>query len=204
MQHYEDCFARFGDTHKGADWPNDEDAEKRYRVMLDLVRESSEGMSLLDFGCGTSRLYSALKSSRHSGLEYLGLDFSAELIEVSKKKYPHIDFICADVLAEPELMPECDYVVMNGVFTEKLNLEFQEMFEYFKQVLRVVYPKVRVGIAFNVMSKEVDWERDDLFHVPIDPLVHFLAKEVSRNFVIRNDYGLYEYTVYVYRDGNNG
>jgi len=49
------------------------------------------------------------------------------------------------------------------------------------------------------MSKHVDWEREDLFHLPFDVLARFLTRMVTRNFVIRNDYGLYEYTTYVYR-----
>ena len=30
------------------------------------------------------------------------------------------------------------------------------------------------GIAFNVMTKHVDWERDDLFHLPFDQLAEWL------------------------------
>jgi len=45
----------------------------------------------------------------------------------------------------------------------------------------------------------VDWEREDLFHLSLDSLAGFLVKELGRDFVIRNDYGLYEYTTYVYR-----
>ncbi|RBB95712.1 SAM-dependent methyltransferase, partial [Pseudomonas sp. MWU12-2115] len=52
------------------------------------------------------------------------------------------------------------------------------------------------------MSKEVDWERDDLFHVPVTQLTHFLSRELSRHYVVRHDYGLYEYTTFVYREHN--
>jgi hypothetical protein len=34
----------------------------------------------------------------------------------------------------------------------------------------------------------------------VDDLLTFLSQEVSRHVVIRHDYGLYEYTAYVYRD----
>jgi hypothetical protein len=88
---------------------------------------------------------------------------------------------------------------MNGVFTVKRSLPFDNMFSYFQDVILSVFPKSRVGIAFNVMSKHVDWERDDLFHLPFDLLAAFLTKKVCRNFVFRNDYGLHEYTTYVFR-----
>jgi hypothetical protein len=73
------------------------------------------------------------------------------------------------------------------------------MFSYFKQLVQKVFERAQIGIAFNVMSKHVEWEREDLFHLPFDLLAEFLTKEVSRNFVFRSDYKLYEYTTYVYR-----
>ena len=198
--HYEACLARHGDSHLGVDWPTQEDADKRYSVMLGVVRENNAGLSLLDFGCGASHLYSYLKRSSLDRLEYHGLDVSRAFCDLSRSKYPQNNYYCLDVLAEPEGLPFFDYVVMNGVFTEKLDLDFEEMLGFFTQVLRVVFPKVRIGLAFNVMSTFVDWERDDLFHLPIETLAVFLTRELSRHFVIRNDYGLYEYTAYVYKE----
>ena len=200
IDHYEACLTRHGDSNLGVDWPNKQDAENRYGIMLQVVRENSAGMTLLDFGCGASHLYPYLQRSQFAGLEYHGLDASPAFCELSRNKYPQIDYTCLDVLFAPEELREFDYVVMNGVFTEKRELSFEEMFEYFKQVMRVVFPKVRRGLAFNVMSKAVDWEREDLFHLPTDTLISFLTKELSRHIVIRNDYGLYEYTVYVYKE----
>lgn len=200
IEHYEDCLVKHGDSHLGVDWPNKHDAEKRYAVMLDVIHEQRVGLTLLDFGCGASHLYDFLQQNRLSDITYHGLDVSPAFCKLSRSKYPENTYYCLDVIAEPEKLGEFDYVVMNGVFTEKCDLEFDEMFDYFKQVLRAVFPKVRRGLAFNVMSNAVDWKRNDLFHLPIDTLVTFLTKEVSRHFVIRNDYGLYEYTVYVYKE----
>ncbi len=81
----------------------------------------------------------------------------------------------------------------------KCDLSFDEMLAYFQAVVIRLFAKARIGVAFNVMSKQVDWERDDLFHLPLDILASFLTKNISRDFVIRHDYGLYEYTTYVYR-----
>lgn len=206
VKHYEECLARHGDTHLGVDWPNALEAKKRYSVMLGVIREKDRGdpISLLDFGCGASHLYEHLRLVAQNNLCYTGLDASAVFCDLSKNKYPMNDYHCIDVLKDPERLGEYDYVVMNGVFTEKHDLNFDEMFEYFKQVLRAVFPKTRHGLAFNVMSKAVDWERDDLFHLPTDLLISFLVGELTRHFVIRNDYGLYEYTVYLYKEPANG
>jgi hypothetical protein len=64
---------------------------------------------------------------------------------------------------------------------------------------RSVFAKTRVRLAFNVMSKHVDWEREDLVHLLFDLLVGFLGREQSLNCVFRNDDGLYERSTYPYR-----
>ncbi|AOJ11739.1 SAM-dependent methyltransferase [Burkholderia sp. ABCPW 14] len=202
IRHYESCLERFGDTHRGVDWPNADDAAKRYRVMLDLVRSDAAPATLLDFGCGASHLYQYMLDNGIDGLRYAGLDASRAFCALSQSKYPHNEYLCVDALAEPERVGKFDYIVMNGVFTEKRELSFDDMFDYFARVLKIVFAKARKGIAFNVMSKEVDWERDDLFHVPVTQLTHFLTKELSRHYVVRHDYGLYEYTTYVYKEHN--
>jgi cyclopropane fatty-acyl-phospholipid synthase-like methyltransferase len=201
VAHYEDCLARHGDTHLGVDWPNREDALKRYRVMLEVVRPTvpAQKITLLDFGCGASHLYEYMRACGLTQIEYAGLDLSEKFVRLAQSKFPANSYYCLDMLATEVQLPQFDYVVMNGVFTEKRALTFAEMLAYFKRLVTRVFAHARMGLAFNVMSKQVDWERDDLFHLPLDTLADFLTKELSRNFVIRNDYGLYEYTTYIYK-----
>lgn len=199
ISHYENCFSKHGDTHLGADWPNMEDLETRYSVMLDVVREKSKNVSLLDFGCGSAMLYEFIKDRDPArNINYSGLDLGVNVINRCRDKYPDNLFYSQDILLENSL-PKFDYIVANGVFTEKCSLKFDEMFEYFQKLVKTLFQHCNKGIAFNVMSKAVDWEREDLFHLSTDLLISFLTKEVSRHFIIRNDYGLYEYTVYIYR-----
>lgn len=127
IRHYERCLERFGDTHRGVDWPNADDAAKRYRVMLDLVRPGARPATLLDFGCGASHLYQYMLDNGVGGLRYAGLDASQAFCTLSQSKYPDNEYLCVDVLAEPERVGEFDYIVMNGVFTEKRELSFDDM-----------------------------------------------------------------------------
>jgi SAM-dependent methyltransferase len=202
VTHYEACLARHGDTHRGVDWPNEVDAKTRYRVMLEVIRETPtplQPITLLDFGCGAGHLLAHLRSEQQSNVRYMGLDMSPKFVDLCRDKFPDAEFLCGDILQGDVEIPQVDYVVMNGVFTEKRSLPFEVMFDYFRQVLRRVYPLARRGLAFNVMSKHVDWERDDLFHLPFDSLATFLRREISRHYQFRADYGLFEYTAYVYR-----
>ncbi len=54
-----------------------------------------------------------------------------------------------------------------------------------RAVLRRLWPHARRGMAFNLST---------------DFLMALLKTELSRHCLIRHDYGLYEYTAYVYRD----
>ena len=201
VSHYEACLEQHGDTHLGVDWPKQADVEKRYRVMLDVIKPQAQDtqVSLLDFGCGAAHLNEYILSQGLKNIEYAGLDLSDKFVRLAQDKFPANKFFCLDLLDENVSLPNFDYIVLNGVFTEKRDLTFDEMFSYFKQLSTRVFKHASVGMAFNVMSKHVDWEREDLFHLPFDTLAEFVKKELTRNFVFRNDYGLYEYTTYVYR-----
>jgi cyclopropane fatty-acyl-phospholipid synthase-like methyltransferase len=156
-------------------------------------------VNLLDFGCGASHLNEYIIKERLTHIRYSGLDLSEKFVRLSRSKFPANQFICLDVLEEPHSLPQFDYIVLNGVFTEKRDLSYDQMLSYFKALIAIVFEHATMGIAFNVMSKHVDWERDDLFHLPFDTLAEFLTSKLTRNFVFRNDYGLYEYTTYAYR-----
>lgn len=199
-RHYERRLAEYGDSHLGVDWPNAADADLRYRVMFDLIRPDVSGPSrLLDIGCGASHMLEFLRREHlDTAVAYSGLDISADFIDLSREKFPNITFWCGDLLVDDLDIGDVDYAVMNGVLTEKLDLSFDEMFAFATAMIERAFSIARIGIAFNVMSAHVDWERSDLFHLPFDRLAAWLTENLSRRFVFRSDYGLYEYTTYLY------
>ena len=192
---------KHGDRPEGVGWPIATDAPARYRVMLELIRpEHRSGARVLDFGCGLSHLYEHIGRERIAGIEYSGLEISAAYLEMSRRKHPGVTYYDIDVLQDDAALPEFDYIIMNGIFNSRVRMSQEEMFTFLRSLVTRVFAHARHGIAFNVMSKQVEWEREDLFHLPMDELAGFLARDVSRHLVIRHDYGLYEYTTYVYRE----
>lgn len=196
-RHYEACLDSHGDNFKGVDWPNPQDLQTRFAVMLGVLQSTNE-VSILDFGCGNGLLYDYINANKLGGIKYYGLDISEKFIGLCRRKYPGADFFCQDVLQEP-LTATFDYIICNGTFTEKLTLSHGEMFAFMQRVLLTLFDSARKGIAFNVMSTHVDYERDDLFHLSHDALAAFVVQNLSRDYLIRCDYGLYEYTTYVYK-----
>lgn len=206
IEHYEKCFDKFGFSLKGVDWTKEDQANIRYQVMIDSIYfheksfNFSEKRSVLDFGCGLSHLYDYILKKKLKFIDYTGLEISEKFFNASKKKYPKNKYILGDILKEPSILKNnYDYIILNGVFTEKRNLTFDYFFEYLKKMILIIFTKSNKAIAFNVMSKHVDWEKDFLFHLSIDDMANFITKKISRNFIIRNDYNLYEYSVYIYK-----
>lgn len=206
----EQYFHRLGDCPEGLGWPNTPDALRRFEVMLNLIRpqdletrsatsETQRPIRLLDFGCGTGHLFEYLQRHGRNDIQYSGIDLSEKFVGIAKSKFPEADFRVLDVLERPEELGQYDYALINGAFTSKCTMSFEVMWQTVQRILKTVFANVSFGLAVNTMSKHVDWERDDLFHLPMDLMAQFLCKDLTRHFVMRNDYGLYEYTTYIYQ-----
>jgi hypothetical protein len=139
---------------------------------------------------------------RHAGYEnirYAGLDISTSYLAAAKARHPEADLMLMDVLESDDKLPKYDYAVLNGLFNYRGSIDEGSMLTYWKALTSTVFRHCQRGMAFNVMSKIVDWERDDLFHLPFDTMARFVSENFSRHFTIRHDYRAYEYTTYVYR-----
>lgn len=203
VKHYEDCLARHGTGAEAVDWRDENSARIRYDVMLSLIREDVRGrdckVTLLDFGCGLGGLKEHIDRRGLSGISYAGLDLSPQFADATRARHRDVPVYCCDVMDGSCELPDFDYIVMNGIFTRRHDLALGEMKDYFEKLSKRVFAKCRTGLAFNVMSSCVDWENDSLFHACHGELSRFICKDLSRHFLLRNDYGLYETTCYVYR-----
>jgi SAM-dependent methyltransferase len=200
VRHYEACLAAHGATPRGVDWPSGADLAKRFAVMLELLADAGERPVLLDLGCGPGLLLDYMAASGIvSRVGYHGVDLSQSMIDAARARWPRNRFSCRDILESPLPDQSVDIVVMNGVLTERASPSAEAMTALAENLVAAAFRIARIGIAFNVMNAHVDWQRDDLFHWPFDALAAFLKREVSPNYVLRADYGLYEYTCFVTR-----
>jgi SAM-dependent methyltransferase len=200
----ETLFLAHGDSHCGLSYPKPDGFYDRYRVYFDVVRFGPRidgDVEILDVGCGTARLLDYIKGVSKTNVRYRGVDMSEHMIAAARNKHPETEFVVGDPFYLEHLWSTpFDYAVFGGLFTQRSYTTDAAMTGYMLRLLRLAFSHCRVGVAFNVMSKHVDWERDDLFHVPFDRMADLVQENLSRCYVFRGDYGLYEYTTYVYRE----
>lgn len=100
-----------------------------------LADYSRLGEKILDFGCGSGRLFAALKDR---GIEYFGADVSPKQIEIAKRTYPEADFRITSglVLDFPENFFDKVYAIAVLHHLPSLELRLQLL----KELKRVLKP----------------------------------------------------------------
>jgi SAM-dependent methyltransferase len=196
VEHYEKQLARFGPSARGMDWKDEASQELRFRVLCGVC--DLEGRSVYDVGCGAGHLFGFLRAQGVT-CDYLGSDLSPRMLEHARRLHPEARFEQRDLLRDPP--PERrDAVLCSGLFTVKLAHGEQEWWGFVREMLRRMFEACRVAVAFNLMSDRVDWRAPDLFYAPPGEVLDFCRAELSRFVVLRHDYPLHEYTVYVHRE----
>ncbi len=128
---YYDQLANHRDTYRKRNRYYHRDIEKAYRYII------PEGSSVLEIGCGTGDLLAAMKPGRG-----LGIDFSAQMLDVARAKYPHLEFCQMD--AEALSIEETfDYVIISGLMGDLDDIQ-----NFFQRIRRVTRPDTRIVIDY--------------------------------------------------------
>lgn len=186
-------------------WPNSEDLVHRFHALTSAIdwRQYDEArrLRLLDLGCGPGFLLDYLEQvGVLDKVAYVGVDLNPEVVAAAAARWPKHDFRVCDIRAQPFGPGAFDVAILCGVFTCRFTLSQEAMTRLMTETLAATWRSVDGHLAFNVMSKHVDWERDDLFHLPTDEAIALARHTLgTRNVRILHDYGLYEYSCIVFR-----
>lgn len=198
-EHYEGTFRANGPTSQGVDWGVDaSQLELRYEKMLAVISQSSDrAPSLLDVGCGFGGL---LDYARSKGikLEYTGIDVAENMIQWAQERFPDTKFVCGDVL-DVEFDRRFDYVICNGILTQKLDVSGSSMDQFAARLIKRMYELCERGVAFNVMTTKVNFFSNNLYYRNPVELFAWCFSEITPLIRLDHAYPLYEYTLYLYR-----
>jgi SAM-dependent methyltransferase len=195
--HHTEGFAQHGAAPRGVDWQNWETMQVHYEKMLAVVEPGHSTYSLLDVGCGFGGLLKHLKS-REATCDYMGIDIVPSMIEHARTQFPDARFEVGDIL---EFQPtrKFDYVVCNGILTQKLDFTIPVFDQFVRRVVRRMFEVADHGIAFNLMTSYVNFTAPNLFYKNPLEMIAFCASELSSKFKVDHAYEYYDYTMYVYK-----
>jgi hypothetical protein len=132
--------------------------------------------------------------------EYHGVDLSANMVAVARRKHPEAFVEQRDILAEG-LCADFDVAFVAGVFNNLM----ADNDRFMKDTLRTIFPRVRKALAFNLISNYVDYRDEGLYYADPEEMFRFCKEELSPCVTLRHDYLIrpgsppFEFTLYVYR-----
>jgi len=185
-------------------WNNAQRAEARYQFILDqlktiVVESDTNHVNLLDIGCGLCILYGHIKSSPYCRVNYQGIDISEYYISQSTRIYPEINLLCCDILVDAQgLIIKADITVLNGVFTQRFDLDQAEMDEFLINMILEAKKCTKKLILFNVMSPYVDFRLEGSYHVEYERMIEMMGQVGITNVEFDENVVPYEYFVRAY------
>lgn len=190
---YEGRYVQFGYDVRTVGWKDIETQRLRFDVLTGI--EDLSGCSVCDLGCGFGDLYPYLLG-KFRNIKYTGIDLSEKLIEEAKRRYPDAAFRAEDILQCASGM-KADYVLSSGA----LSFKVQNHEDYVQKMLEAMMVISTRGVAVNFLSSYVDYELEKNFH--LSPEKAFtMGCRLTRYVVIRHDYPLYEFTMYLYHNAH--
>lgn len=197
--YYAGKLGAHGATALGVDWNSERSQLLRFE-QLARVTDGSVAFSLNDLGCGYGGLHAFLER-RGARVDYLGIDISPDMIASARAfigSRPGVRLLCA---SEPDR--PADFGVASGIFNVRVDANEADWGRHVLATLDSMHASSRRGFAFNCLTSYADKEkmRADLHYA--DPLSLFdhCKRRYSRDVALLHDYGLYEFTLIVRKEG---
>ncbi len=196
--YYAGKLQQHGLTPRGVDWKDAASQELRFAQLARLFIEPKG--SVADFGCGYGSFLHFMRGAGFGG-DYLGLDISPEMVSAARDHCKGIDGAAFEVASTAD-RPR-DYAVASGIFNVRLAFENEPWLRYIHETLEAMDRASTNGFAFNCLTSysDADKMRPDLYYA--DPLALFdrCKRRYGKNVALLHDYGLYEFTILVRKDG---
>lgn len=171
-------------------WENKENQFFRFSVLSEIGIKS--GDSILDLGCGFGDILDYFKS-KSIEINYKGIDVRPEAIKVAEQKYPNAEFKQQDIFSENKTY---DWVLSSGVFSIQSVTWQEDTISTLKQA----YSICKKGVSSNFLSSVTPSGRyRHMYYVSPSEFLSKIVENNFRRFVLRQDYKLNEFTVYLYR-----
>ena len=188
---YQSLLDKHGETFRALDWGSRESQMKRFEVLAEVG--IVEGDSILDVGCGLADFYSWLIEHK-PGVEYSGIDITPAMVERVRSRFPSVSVTNATLFDIDLPAGSFDYLIASGIFFFRREKPEQ----YLHEAITKMYFASKKGIAFNSLSAWAEKLTEGEFYASPSRVIEF-CRTLSPFVVLRHDYHVADFTVYVYR-----
>ena len=174
---YAQRIAKFGTERSVLSTGTLQKEMERYDRITSIGILDSDRTVVLDVGCGLSNYYEYLISKNFIG-EYIGIDVSFEMLEISKLKFPKNLYMCGELEEIQAEVKEVDFIVSSQTFNRKLH--FSDNYEEIENFIKSAVNIARHGVAFDLMSDHVDFFEEKHFYYSPERIFQFCKKEFKK------------------------
>ena len=174
---YAQRIAKFGTERSVLSTGTLQKEMERYDRITSIGILDSDRTVVLDVGCGLSNYYEYLISKKFIG-EYIGIDVSLEMLEISKLKFPKNLYMCGELEEIQADVKEVDFIVSSQTFNRKLH--FSDNYEEIENFIKSAVDIARHGVAFDLMSDHVDFFEEKHFYYSPERIFQFCKKEFKK------------------------
>jgi SAM-dependent methyltransferase len=195
VRRYEKRLEEFGYSPATLGWGIHGRQEVRFSVLAEPALRIPES-SVLDVGCGFCDLSEFLVQHGWRG-RYTGVDIVPGLLEVARRRHPHLDIRELDITDESAPLEEYDFVISSGALNATLPSGSNET--HIEVALRSMYLRSRHATCVDFLSSYVDFQKPGAYHT--DPgWALAAAKRLTRRVLLRHDYMPYEFSLFLFPD----
>lgn len=187
---------------RALNWSSKESQNVRFDKILEAGNFKNK--KIHDVGCGLAHFYEFLKNKKIT-FTYIGSDISREMIQSAKNNHFNKNINLQNInllqIHNKRILKKLssDFVVANGLFTVKANLSNKYWWSFIRKMLKKMFYITEECLVFNCMKFNVDYKDKHLYYQSLDKLLKFIEKNLSKKIVVKQDYPLYEFMVYVYK-----
>lgn len=178
---YKKSIQEYGVSAQGVHWNSKYTQYKRFEVLTKFIKKDIRQSIIVDAGCGFTQYYKYLEVNHKIPLKYIGYDCEQKMIDISKKRFPTLEFYTKNILIDELVI--ADYYICSGAMNI---MEPKDVYTFIQRCF--TYSKK--GFLFNIL-KNMSFNNID-----IDEILEY-CKTLSDEIKIKDNYLDNDFTIFM-------
>ena len=200
--YYTDLYKSSENEIRGVGSSSMQKKNLRYQKISNVFKDDNEEISIHDVGFALGHFYDFIRREFSvKKITYSGSEVTNEFTKECIKKYPECSFINRCISKEGFDTDESyDYIIFSGTFYHQADIDEESYFNEIKKSLEKAFEHTNKAIAINFLTTNVDYKIKSLYYQEMSKILQFIHTKLSRFIKIDQDYPLYEYTIFIYKE----